>query len=224
MKTPEKKLTMTAVLFRNIFIGLLALSLTIGIALASLGIKQLQSTADTVQTVVNEADTIDQTNNRTTVLWNELQQNQQVVKRAGQVVAESKSYAYQDVIVRDLRNFAQKADITITDYDFTISSSAASTTTTQPEPAAPEGTGNSGAVSNGAAGGAPAAEASTLKTTSVTVTVATPVNYKNLLRFIHYIEQNLTKMQISKVSLSRIANENPNTVNSDALTIEVYIQ
>ena len=44
----------------------------------------------------------------------------------------------------------------------------------------------------------------------------------SMLRFVKSIEQNLTKMQISKIGLSKDANSN--NVTSDVLTIEVYIR
>lgn len=227
MSESKKRLVMSAVLFRNIFIGLFVALLILEVAFSVFGIKRLQATANDVRSVVAQADVIDQTNNQTVALWNELQQNQQSAKRVEQVVAESKSYVYQDVIVRDLKSFAEKAGITITNYDFTADTSGgASSSASPPSSARGSRTDPSAdpATTRPRAEGTTAAPTASLKTTSVNITVETPVDYRNLLRFIHYIEQNLTKMQISQISLSRTTSGDQNAVMSEALTIEVYIK
>lgn len=131
-----------------------------------------------------------------------LDTNKDVVQRASGIVAASKSYQYQNQIITDLNDFAARTGVTITNVNF--GSSAAS----------------------GASGGAqttPSPSVGGLNTTSATITLATPVNYYNLLHFLRAIEQNLTKMQVSRVSLSKGTAEGDN-VTTDALTIEVYIQ
>lgn len=133
----------------------------------------------------------------------ELKQYQEVVNRASSIVADSQSYQYQDQIITDLNEYAKKAGITITNLDFSTGTAAT--------PTAP------------AAGSAPIAAAPTgVKTTSVAVTIKNPVVYNNILRFIKSIEQNLTKMQISRVGLTK----DPSTggLASEGFTIEVYIK
>ncbi|MFI5212624.1 MAG: hypothetical protein ACHQTE_01560, partial [Candidatus Saccharimonadales bacterium] len=61
-----------------------------------------------------------------------------------------------------------------------------------------------------------------VKSTSVAVTLVNPINYNNLLTFVKLIEQNLTKMQVSKIGLSK--DPSSNKIISDALTVEVYIR
>lgn len=131
-----------------------------------------------------------------------LDQEKDVVNRASSIVADSQSYQYQDQIITDLNNFANKNGVSITNVDFSGGQAPASSSQT----AAPTTTAPTG-----------------LKSTSVTVTLKTPVNYDNLLRFIEAVEQNLTKMQISKISLSK-GSATGNDITSDALTIEVYIR
>ncbi|MDX2776563.1 hypothetical protein PV379_04325 [Streptomyces caniscabiei] len=135
-----------------------------------------------------------------------LKENSQVVERARSIVADSQSYQYQDQIITDLNDFAGRNGVTITNVDFTGTTPPATTTSpsaTAPAPSQPTTSG--------------------IKSTSATITIKTPVNYDNLLRFLESIERNLTKMQISKVSLSRGSAEG-NDIVSDALTIEVYIR
>jgi hypothetical protein len=56
----------------------------------------------------------------------------------------------------------------------------------------------------------------------VSITLKTPIIYNNMIRFIKSIEQNLTKMQLSKISLAKDAASGG--VTSEALTLEVYIR
>jgi hypothetical protein len=126
----------------------------------------------------------------------ELTDNKSVIERTRDIVADSKSYQYQDQIIKDLNDYAKQSGITITNMDFTATASTTAPTTST---AAPTG----------------------VKSTSVSVTLKNPVGYISLLRFIRSIEQNLTKMQVSRVSLSKSEN---NQVTSEALTIEVYIR
>lgn len=136
-----------------------------------------------------------------------LKENSQVVERARSIVADSQSYQYQDQIITDLNDFANRNNVTITNVDFTGTNQPAANTAT-PGVTAP-------APTPQPAGG--------IKSTSATVTIKTPVNYDDLLRFLESIERNLTKMQVSKVSLSR-GSATGNDIVSDALTIEVYIR
>lgn len=189
---------MTATILR------LILSVSLGvITLAAAGLFTYAN--DQLRQIAVEANhkTVDANasqNNLTTLekVQNILQNEKTVVERAQTIVADSKSYQYQDQIITDLNAFAGKNGVSITNVSF-----ASATGST---PAAPS-----------------VAPVSGLKSTSATVTLKTPVNYNNLLHFLASIEQNLTKMQVSKVSLSR-GSASGIDITSDALTIEVYIR
>ena len=167
---------------------------------------QLQTTAtDTNHTVVDASAS---QNNIATLdkIEDFLAANSQVVERARSIVADSQSYQYQDQIITDLNDFASRNGVTITNVDFTGTNQPASTPSTTTAPTTPTQPAVNG-----------------IKSTSATITIKTPVNYDNLLRFLESIERNLTKMQVSKVSLSR-GDAGGNDIVSDALTIEVYIR
>ncbi len=132
-----------------------------------------------------------------------LGEDQEIVSRANSIVAESKSYQYQDQIIGDLNNYAGKAGVEITNIDFTATASTPSPSATTP-PAAPAPVAPSG-----------------VKSMQATVTLKNPINYLSLLRFLRSIEQNLTKMQVSKVSLAKDASGG---VSSETLAIEVYVR
>lgn len=116
----------------------------------------------------------------------ELKKNTEVAERASSIVADSQSYQYQDQIIKDLTDYANKAGIIITNFDFGTTKSTSSAT---PSPAPTQQQIPTG-----------------VKSTSVSITLKSPVSYEAILRFIHSIEQNLTKMQISKsASPKRVA-------------------
>ena len=133
----------------------------------------------------------------------ELTADADVITRASNIVAESQSYQYQDQIVNDLNDYANKAGVSVTSLDF------GATTTTPAASASPTPTSSAPAVAG-------------VNSKTVTVAIKNPVNYNNLLHFIRSIEQNLTKMQISKVGISK--GSSGNDVSSDILTIQVYVR
>jgi hypothetical protein len=55
----------------------------------------------------------------------------------------------------------------------------------------------------------------------ITVTMKNPVKYTGLMQFMKSVENNLPKMQITGIKLSRIANSNGN-VNVDPIIIRLY--
>lgn len=202
MSAKSKKLTATGLrLMLSVSLFVIAAIGVVGFFYAK---NNLQAVAvDTSHTVVDASASQD--NLRTLQkVQKTLADNKDVVSRTSSIVADSQSYQYQDQIISDLNNYATKAGISITNLDFS--------TTTAAAPAS--------------AAGSPKAVASPqpngVKSTSVTVTLSNPVSYNHLLTFIRSVEQNLTKMQISRVSLSKGVDSN--SVSSDALAIEVYIR
>lgn len=198
-----KKHQLTATRLRSILtLSLFALSLLNAVALFFIYDK-LHDTAIDVSHAVVDANA-SQTNIQTLkTLQKELADKQDVVKRAGNIVADSQSYQYQNQIINDLNGYAAKSGISITNIDFAADTTAG----TAPAPSAKSPA---------------AATPSGLKATTVSITLQNPVSYNNMLRFIHSIEQNLTKMQISKVGLAK--GSSGTDVTSEALTIQVYIR
>lgn len=131
----------------------------------------------------------------------ELLANKDVIARTNDIVADSQSYQYQDQIITDINDYAAQAGINVTNIDFLKADPSTTTTPAQPSTTPPAPTG--------------------VKSTAVSITVKNPVVYENLLRFIKSIEQNLTKMQISRIGLAKDATGG---VTSEVLNIEVYIR
>lgn len=135
----------------------------------------------------------------------QLEQDSVAVNRTKNIVADSKFYQYQNQIISDITTYAKAAGVTISSYTFSSNSTAGTTSspassTTAPAAPAPPG----------------------IKTTSVSLTVKNPVDYKAIMQFIHAMELNLTKMQLIGISLAKGDSASSATINP--LTLEIYIQ
>lgn len=138
-------------------------------------------------------------------LKTQLAQDADTVERTKNIVAESKSYAYQDQIIKDINTYADRSGVSVSGYTFnTNTPAAAPSSTTAAAPQAAAGT----KTVNG------------LKSVSVSVNLKSPVKYENVMNFVHSIEQNLTKMQLAGISLTK--DPTSDNVTASALTIEVY--
>lgn len=217
-------ITASAARLRLFLFIAMGLALVAIIAIVIYGVRYLDSYAAEVNQTVYDSTTSNERLSAVRSQVEALEEHQSAVERAKQIVADSQSYIYQDVIIRDLQTFANRAGIRIINFDFVTEASESSTAAT-PEAApvdpgaAPEGD----PAAAGAEAAAPIEPVSQLNSTTVNITLDTPVDYRRLLQFIHYIEQNLTKMQISSVSLSN-ASEEQSGVTTDSLTIEVFIR
>ncbi len=135
-----------------------------------------------------------------------LERQKLVIKKTEAIVADSKSYAYQDQIVDDIVAIGKAADIKITGFTFETTG-AATAPTTAPATAAP--TTPAVVIPGG------------VKSTTANITVGSPANYDNVLDFIKRVERNPTKMQIKNVSMSKSGS---NSVTAPTFAIEVYIR
>ena len=131
------------------------------------------------------------------------------VAKAQQLVAETRQYQYQNQIINDLTTYASQSGVGIAGFTF-ASGSAGSKSSSGSSSA-------SGAGSNtGASTGAGP------KSIKVSVRLNEKTDYMALLRFMHLIEQNLTRMQIASVSMSKA--EGAGQVNTQTLDVEVYVR
>lgn len=132
-------------------------------------------------------------------LKQKLENDKVAVNRAKNIVADSQYYQYQNQIISDINQYANDSGVTITSFTF---SSGNDKKTAAPVPSTlttpPPG----------------------LKSTSAVIAIKSPVNYDSIMRFIHSIELNLTKMQLAGVSLTKGTSNTDVTVNP--ITLEVY--
>lgn len=131
-----------------------------------------------------------------------LDANKDIELKAASLASDSKNYVYQNLITTDIGSIAARAGVEVTSLQFPVTVST--TTTTSPV----------ATISGG------------VKETSVDVTIKSPVQYEKLMAFIHYIEQNSNKMQLSRISMaSSTGGQNGSgMVTCEVLTISVYVR
>lgn len=133
-----------------------------------------------------------------------LQQNASTVQRANDIVATSSTY--QDQVIKDINTYAAQAAVPISGYTFTAPTAAG-------VPAAPV------AATPAAVGAAKAPPGVTAN--NVSVTLGEDVDYQSFLRLLKLLEQNVTQMQITNMTLTPDTT-NPSKLVSPNITLTVY--
>ena len=202
---------LTAVGVRYLLSALLILMLLGMGGLFYLAYGKLRANAADVATIQSKADSADQRLQTLLRLNTTLQQNKDIVNRAKDIVSDSQHYQYQNQIITDLSSYARQTGVGITGFNFSEGAGGA-----KPGAAAS----NSGSPATPPAG-SPAPTAP--KSVRVSLQLADKISYRSFLNFINRIEQNLSRMQITDIALTRNA-ESPNFVQPQAMTLEVYVR
>lgn len=181
----------------------------IGIVAFGLMYGQLRSYAGEVSVANAKARSTDSTVQALQLIQRKLSEEQPTVQKAKKIVADSKQYQYQDEIIRDLTTYAQRAGVNVTDFSFSEGSGASSSSGTSSTPSSS----NAPAISG-------------VKSTSVNITLKDPVNYVGLLRFINFIENNLSRMQLTSLNVTGSNGENSqrDDVGTGPLALRVFIR
>jgi hypothetical protein len=188
-----------------------ALTLITGAAIFYFAFTQLSQTAAETGEKVLGAKNSQAMLQRLETLRKEIEAKRDVINKTAQITADSQNYAYQDRLINDLTIYANRANLEISNISF--SSGAGGTTA----PAAAPNPATTPAVEGGNMAQQPAGA----RKATVDITLKNPVNYRNLLNFFHYIEENLMKLKISKVTFTKADSDN---VTTDILNLEVYIR
>ncbi|MDB5183613.1 MAG: hypothetical protein JWO07_294 [Candidatus Saccharibacteria bacterium] len=143
-------------------------------------------------------------------LKSEMDKNPVAIARAKSIVADTKLYQYQNQIIDDLTSYANAAGFPIVTFTFANNDPTSKTGATGTAPAT--------ASATAAAGAAPIP--SGLKATLATISFPKDVNYSAYMHFLKSIELNLTKMEITGVSMQ--LDQDTGQLSPNALTIEVY--
>lgn len=220
-----KSRTLSPSMLRIILSIALVLFFFLGIVIFILGYKRLGVVNADAQTIATKAQESQSSLNRLMATKTLLENNASTVERANQLVAQSRSYVYQDQIISDINKYATEAGLSITDITFTDSKttatgSGASSTSSTGAASASSGTTGTSTGTASVGGTTPAG----IKSVTAQVTTANPVSYIAMLTFIHLVEQSLFRMQISQINLSRSDAAGSNQISSNALTIEVFIR
>lgn len=123
----------------------------------------------------------------------ELAGKKDIVERAAQIASTAQNYQYQDQVVSDLQTYARKTGIEISAFDFAAGSGE--------QQAGPAGT--------------------TL--TPFTINLRGPLAYDKVMQFLRDIENNLTKLQVTSLSLSP-SKENPTQLTNPSMSLVVYLK
>ncbi len=178
----------------------------IGTAVFIYGFYHVKARATRAQTIAADAEASRSSVQNLTTQKDYLEKNSAIVNRANQLAAKSQLYEYQDQIINDLNAYAKASGVTVTGITFQDSNAKTTPTVTTP-------------------GAKPSVAPNGITSTVAAVTIANPVAYDNVLKFIDLIQQSLFRIQVDKVSISTSPDaSNPSLVATDAFTIEAYVK
>ena len=206
----RKREKMTPAVTMRIVFALSLVLILVGMGgIVYFGYTMLQGTAGKVSKIQTEAKAVDAKVQNLARLEKEMEKYKDSVAKARQLVAETQQYQYQNQIINDLTTYANQSGVGIAGFTFTSGSAGAKSNSGS---SGTSGTNNSSG-SNSAAGP---------KSMKVSVRLNEKTDYMALLRFMHLIEQNLTRMQIASVSMSKA--EGVGQVSTQTLDVEVYVR
>ena len=194
------KKTLNASIARIILSLLLLIILSAMVGLVIFAYSFLSKTSEEVGKMQTEATAVDAKIQSLLASKSQLDRNSDTVKKAKNIVSESKLYQYQNQIIQDLNTYADRAGIPIKSFSF------------QNEPTTSAKTATSSKQTSTSPAG--------VKSTFVSIQLGDHIDYTKFLHFLSLIEKNVTRMQLSGVSISRGANNHEISIQS--LEVKVY--
>ena len=194
------KKVLNASIARIILSLLLLIILSAMVGLVIFAYSLLSKTSEEVGKMQTEAIAVDAKIQSLLASKSQLDRNSDTVKKAKNIVSESKLYQYQNQIIQDLNTYADRAGIPIKAFSFQNepTTSAKTATSSKRTPASPAG----------------------VKSTFVSIQLGDHIDYTKFLHFLGLIEKNVTRMQLLGVSISRGANNHEISIQS--LEVKVY--
>jgi hypothetical protein len=194
------KKVLNASIARIILSLLLLIILSAMVGLVIFAYSFLSKTSEEVGKMQTEATAVDAKIQSLLASKSQLDRNSDTVKKAKNIVSESKLYQYQNQIIQDLNTYADRAGIPIKSFSF------------QNEPTVSVKTATSSKQTSTSPAG--------VKSTFVSIQLGDHIDYTKFLHFLSLIEKNVTRMQLSGVSISRGANNHEISIQS--LEVKVY--
>ena len=194
------KKVLNASIARIILSLLLLIILSAMVGLVIFAYSFLSKTSEEVGKMQTEATAVDAKIQSLLASKSQLDRNSDTVKKAKNIVSESKLYQYQNQIIQDLNTYADRAGIPIKSFSF------------QNEPTTSAKTATSSKQTSSSPAG--------VKSTFVSIQLGDHIDYTKFLHFLSLIEKNVTRMQLSGVSISRGANNHEISIQS--LEVKVY--
>jgi len=194
------KKVLNASIARIVLSLLLIIILSAMVGLVIFAYSFLSKTSEEVGKMQTEAIAVDAKIQSLLASKSQLDRNSDTVKKAKNIVSESKLYQYQNQIIKDLNTYADRAGIPIKAFSFQNepTTSAKTATSSKRTPASPAG----------------------VKSTFVSIQLGDHIDYTKFLHFLSLIEKNVTRMQLLGVSISRGANNHEISIQS--LEVKVY--
>ena len=194
------KKVLNASIARIVLSLLLLIILSAMVGLVIFAYSFLSKTSEEVGKMQTEAIAVDAKIQSLLASKSQLDRNSDTVKKAKNIVSESKLYQYQNQIIQDLNTYADRAGIPIKAFSFQNEPTTSAKTAT-----------SSKRTSTSPAG---------VKSTFVSIQLGDHIDYTKFLHFLSLIEKNVTRMQLSGVSISRGANNHEISIQS--LEVKVY--
>lgn len=194
------KKVLNASIARIVLSLLLLIILSAMVGLVIFAYSFLSKTSEEVGKMQTEAIAVDAKIQSLLASKSQLDRNSDTVKKAKNIVSESKLYQYQNQIIQDLNTYADRAGIPIKSFSFQNepTTSAKTAKSSKRTPASPAG----------------------VKSTFVSIQLGDHIDYTKFLHFLSLIEKNVTRMQLLGVSISRGANNHEISIQS--LEVKVY--
>lgn len=194
------KKVLNASIARIVLSLLLLIILSAMVGLVIFAYSFLSKTSEEVGKMQTEAIAVDAKIQSLLASKSQLDRNSDTVKKAKNIVSESKLYQYQNQIIKDLNTYADRAGIPIKAFSFQNepTTSAKTVKSSKRTPASPAG----------------------VKSTFVSIQLGDHIDYTKFLHFLSLIEKNVTRMQLLGVSISRGANNHEISIQS--LEVKVY--
>lgn len=194
------KKVLNASIARIILSLLLLIILSAMVGLVIFAYSFLSKTSEEVGKMQTEAIAVDAKIQSLLASKSQLDRNSDTVKKAKNIVSESKLYQYQNQIIKDLNTYANRTGIPIKAFSFQNepTTSAKTAKSSKRTPASPAG----------------------VKSTFVSIQLGDHIDYTKFLHFLSLIEKNVTRMQLLGVSISRGANNHEISIQS--LEVKVY--
>ena len=194
------KKVLNASIARIVLSLLLLIILSAMVGLVIFAYSFLSKTSEEVGRMQTEATAVDAKIQSLLASKSQLDRNSDTVKKAKNIVSESKLYQYQNQIIQDLNTYADRAGIPIKSFSF------------QNEPTVSVKTATSSKQTSTSPAG--------VKSTFVSIQLGDHIDYTKFLHFLSLIEKNVTRMQLSGVSISSGANNHEISIQS--LEVKVY--
>lgn len=194
------KKVLNASIARIVLSLLLLIILSAMVGLVIFAYSFLSKTSEEVGKMQTEAIAVDAKIQSLLASKSQLDRNSDTVKKAKNIVSESKLYQYQNQIIQDLNTYADRAGIPIKSFSF------------QNEPTTSAKTATSSKQTSTSPAG--------VKSTFVSIQLGDHIDYTKFLHFLSLIEKNVTRMQLLGVSISRGANNHEISIQS--LEVKVY--